>query len=214
MTLTTVVFDLGETLVDETPLWQGWADFLDVPAFTLFGVLGGLVARGEDHQQFLQAFRPGAGWAATRGAKEQVHPWASGEALLYPDVIACLTQLRTDGWQVVVGGNQPAAFQRVVEQLGLPVDVITSSGELGVAKPDRAFYEAVAELAGVAPSACVHVGDRVDNDVVGAVAAGMTAVHVVRGPWGFLHADHPAITHQVRGLDELPDLLSSLRSAS
>jgi HAD superfamily hydrolase (TIGR01549 family) len=211
VTLTTVVLDLGETLVDETSLWQGWAEFLGVPAFTLFGVIGGLAARGEDHQAFLQAFRPGSEWAATREAKEQVVPWASRDAELYPDAEDCLRQLRSDGWQVVVAGNQPAAFQRVVEQLGLPVDLISSSGELGVAKPDPAFYEAVAARAGAATSECVHVGDRVDNDVVGARAAGMTPVHVVRGPWGFLHRDDPAVDHQVRSLAELPALLGGLR---
>jgi len=214
VTLTTVVFDLGETLVDETPLWQGWADYLGVPAFTLFGVLGGLVARGQDHQDFLQAFRPGADWATTRDAKEEQLPWGAGEALLYPDVLACLGQLRRDGWRIVVGGNQPAAFQRAVELLDLPVDVVTSSAELGIAKPAPGFYAAIAARAAAEPEECVHVGDRVDNDVVGASAAGMTAIHVVRGPWGHLFADDPAIGHQVRSLDALPALLASLRSSS
>jgi HAD superfamily hydrolase (TIGR01549 family) len=211
VTLTTVVLDLGETLVDETSMWQSWADYLDVPAFTLFGVLGGLAARGQDHRLFLQSIRPGADWDEVKAAKEQVSPWALTRADLYPDAEACLVELRADGWQVVVGGNQPESFQRLVKELDLPVDLITSSGELGVAKPDSAFFEAVAVKAGVSTSQCVHVGDRVDNDVVGATRAGMTAVHVVRGPWGLLHADDPAIAHQVRALTELPALLRRLR---
>jgi HAD superfamily hydrolase (TIGR01509 family) len=211
VTMTTVVLDLGETLVDETSLWRGWAEFLGVPAFTLFGVLGGLAARDEDHRLFLQAFRPEADWEETRAAKEQVTQWAMSRADLYPDVESCLTQLKEDGWQVVVGGNQPEAFQRMVEQLDLPVDLVTSSAELGVAKPEPEFYQAVAAKVGVATNNCVHVGDRVDNDVVGAARAGMTAVHIVRGPWGFLHADDPAVTHQIRGLRELPGLLRGMR---
>ena len=211
MTRTTVVLDLGETLVDETSMWRGWAEYLGVPEFTLFGVLGGLAARAEDHQLFLDAFRPGADWAQTRAAKEKVTPWALTRADLYPDAESCLAQLQEDGWRVVVGGNQPEAFQRLVEQLDLPVDMVTSSAELGVAKPEPAFYEAVAARAGVATHECVHVGDRVDNDVVGAARAGMTPVHVVRGPWGFLHAGDPAVTHQVRTLAELPLLLRALR---
>ena len=31
MTITAVFFDVGETLFDETRLWQLWADWLDVP---------------------------------------------------------------------------------------------------------------------------------------------------------------------------------------
>ena len=41
-----VWFDVGETLVDETPAWEAVADALGVPRFTLMGVLGGL-AGGE-----------------------------------------------------------------------------------------------------------------------------------------------------------------------
>jgi HAD superfamily hydrolase (TIGR01549 family) len=211
LTLTTVVLDLGETLVDETSMWQGWADFLCVPAFTLFGVLGGLAAREEDHRGFLTTFRPDADWAEVRAAKEQVTPWTMTRRDLYPDAEACLGDLREDGWRVVVGGNQPVSFQRLVEGLELPVDLVTSSGELGADKPEKAFYEAIAARAGVRVDECVHVGDRVDNDVVGAANAGMTAVHLVRGPWGYLHADHPAVQHQVPSLIELPGLLRTLR---
>ncbi|MDX6219472.1 MAG: hypothetical protein QOJ48_1153 [Frankiales bacterium] len=211
MTLTTVVLDLGETLVDETSLWQDWADFLGVPAFTFFGVLGGLAARDQDHRRFLDAFRPGETWEDVLAAKNRAAPWAMSRADLYLDAEPCLAELKTDGWQVVVGGNQPEAFQRLVQELALPVDLVTSSGELGVAKPDRAFYDALAGKAGVTTAQCVHVGDRVDNDVVGAAAAGMTPVHLVRGPWGFLHAADPGVKHQVRSLSELPALLRTLR---
>lgn len=134
---------------------------------------------------------------------------------LYGDAEPCLRALARDGWRIVVGGNQPTWFQPLVEQLGLPVDLVTSSGELGAAKPSPAFFTRVAAKAGVAPEACVHVGDRVDNDVVGALQAGLTAVHVRRGPWGHLHAEDPALqhprAHQVAGLDALPSLLRSLR---
>ena len=35
-----MVFDLGETLVDETRYWAGWAEELGVPALTLSALLG------------------------------------------------------------------------------------------------------------------------------------------------------------------------------
>src|SRR5205814_314498 len=49
--VTAVVFDVGETLVDETAMWERAADACGVPRFTLMGVLGGLAARGEDHRR-------------------------------------------------------------------------------------------------------------------------------------------------------------------
>ena len=39
MPVRAVFLDVGETLVDETRNWEAWADFLDVPRFTLLGAL-------------------------------------------------------------------------------------------------------------------------------------------------------------------------------
>jgi FMN phosphatase YigB (HAD superfamily) len=50
------------------------------------------------------------------------------------------------------------------------------------------------------------VGDRVDNDIVPVLAAGMVAVHIRRGPWGHLH-DAPPAAIRIRSLDELPAAL-------
>lgn len=215
MTLSTVIFDVGETLWDETNLWDGWARWLGVPTFTLYGVIGGLAARGQDHLDLLEVFRPGEERELLMAAKQRDQPATLGTDDLYPDAEPCLRELAADGWQVVVGGNQPAWFQTLVEQLDLPVDLVTSSGELGAAKPSAEFFTAMARRAGVAPQACVHVGDRVDNDVVGALGVGMTVVHLRRGPWGYLHANDPALehtrAHQIDGLDALPGLLRSLR---
>jgi HAD superfamily hydrolase (TIGR01549 family) len=209
--MNTVMFDIGETLVDETRLWAGWADWLGVPAFTLYGVLGGLAARGEDHRRFVELLDPRATFEDERAAKEAAgRGWSSGVDL-YPDALPCLRELHDDGWRLIVGGNQPATFQRLVEELALPVDVVVSSGGLGVEKPDPAFFVAAAAAAGVHVSDCVHVGDRVDNDIVAARAAGMRPVHVRRGPWGVLHAHDPAIEVQVSSLTELPALLRTWR---
>jgi HAD superfamily hydrolase (TIGR01509 family) len=209
--MNTVVFDVGETLVDETRLWAGWASWLGVPEFTLYGVLGGLAARGENHQRFVELLKPGASFAVERAAKEASGDvWGSGVDL-YADAEPCLRALRDDGWRVVVGGNQPAAIERLIVQLDLPVDAVVSSGGLGVEKPDARFFAGAAAAVGVDVSDCVHVGDRVDNDVVAARAAGMTPVHVRRGPWGVLHADDPAIDRQVSSLLELPALLRTMR---
>ena len=209
--LTTVIFDVGETLWDETSLWSGWADWLGVPPFTLYGVIGGFAARGRDHREFLDVFRPGCDWEATAARKQAELPASLELSNLYPDAVPTLHAVAADGWRVVVGGNQPAWFQGRVEQLELRVDLVVSSGELGAAKPSPEFFAKAAAAAGVPPEECVHVGDRVDNDVVAAQAAGMTAVHLTRGPWGYLHADDPAVQHQVADLTELLPLLRSLR---
>ena len=46
-----VVFDVGETLVDEEHrAWSEQADAAGVPRLTLFGALGALIERGEHHR--------------------------------------------------------------------------------------------------------------------------------------------------------------------
>ena len=67
-----------------------------------------------------------------------------------------------------------------------------SSARWGVEKPAPAFFERIVSECGVDEDAIAYVGDRVDNDVEPALAAGMVAVHIRRGPWGHLHEPPPA----------------------
>ena len=85
---------------------------------------------------------------------------------------------------------------------------MTSSGALGADKPSPEFFRRLADRAGVRPEECVHVGDRADNDLAGAAAAGMTVVHLRRGPWALLHP--PDDGHRIASLAELPGLLRTL----
>jgi HAD superfamily hydrolase (TIGR01509 family) len=104
---------------------------------------------------------------------------------------------------VCASGNTP---KFVEDDLRAHVDAVASSARWGVQKPDPAFFERVVELAGVAPEKIAYVGDRVDNDVGPAIAAGMVGVHVKRGPWGHLQ-EPPASAIRIRSLDELPAVL-------
>jgi FMN phosphatase YigB (HAD superfamily) len=79
------------------------------------------------------------------------------------------------------------------------------SASMGVSKPDPAFFAAALALMGDPdPADVAYVGDRVDNDVRPAAAAGLRAVWLRRGPWGFLSTDDEGVASlEVRSLDEL-----------
>ena len=128
---------------------------------------------------------------------------------LYPDAIPCLAAVRDLGLRVGIVGNQTQALERWAREAALPADVISSSATLGVRKPDPRFFERLVELAECAPEELAYVGDRVDNDVLPALAAGLVAVHVRRGPWGRLQKA-PASALTIDSLDLLPDALASL----
>jgi FMN phosphatase YigB (HAD superfamily) len=97
------------------------------------------------------------------------------------------SSVRDGGYRLAVIANQPAARTAELRAIGVEADVIAMSDELGVAKPDPAFFARCFELMGSpAARSVAYVGDRVDNDVIPAVAAGMRAIWLRRGPWGLI----------------------------
>ena len=77
-------------------------------------------------------------------------------------------------------------------------------------KPDPAFFAKVVELMGHPAREVAYVGDRVDNDVLPAAAAGLVAIHVRRGPWGRLQRTPPDAALGLDDLASLPEALASL----
>ena len=60
------------------------------------------------------------------------------------------------------------------------VDGVVASAALGAAKPDPRLLESALVLAGVAPSAALHVGDDFREDVGAALGAGVRPVLLSR----------------------------------
>ena len=213
MAIRTVFFDIGETLVDETRQWGSWADWLGIPRLTFFAVLGGLIERGEHHRRVFELLRPGIDLAHERAARAAAgHAEHFGRSDFYPDAIPCLEALRRAGYRIGLAGNQPAGVEDVLRAMDLPVDLIASSAGWGVEKPSPEFFARVIALAGVPPDKIAYVGDRVDNDLVPAAAAGMLAVFLRRGPWGFLQAEHPDASQARLRLDSLAALPQALEA--
>ncbi len=214
MPIRAVCFDVGETLIDETREWNGWADFLGVPRLTLFTALGVSMWRGESHRKVFEIFRPDLDFSTVREQRALTgYTYDFIHADLYPDAIPALTELRARGFRVIIAGNQPQASEGALARLGVPADHIASSAGWGVAKPDPRFFEKVVEAAGVPAEQIAYVGDRVDNDVVPARAARMTAVFLRRGPWGWMHEERPDIDQahlRVASLLGLADALEAL----
>ncbi|PFG41759.1 HAD superfamily hydrolase (TIGR01549 family) [Isoptericola jiangsuensis] len=209
-----VVFDVGETLIDETRIFSRWADRLGVTRGTFLGLVGACAATDRPLVDAFRLARPGIDLDA------EIARWAADDPTglrenfdaddLYPDVRPALAALRDAGLAVVVAGNQPPQARAALEAMDLPVDSIRTSDEWGIEKPAPEFFARVADLAGLPATDIAYVGDRLDNDVLPAAAAGMRPVLVRRGPWGHLHAARPdaARVEVVDSLTELPALLA------
>ncbi len=160
MALTVVVFDVGETLVDERTTYTRW-EAEGVTTFVL--------------------------------AEQDIHA----------DALPCFAALRALGLRLGAAGNMHSVHE---DFLRPHVDFVGSSERWGVEKPDLGFFAHVVEAAGAPADEILYVGDRVDKDVLPALAAGLHAVRIRRG----VHADveSPAGTITIGSLDELPDALA------
>ncbi|MBO3741641.1 HAD family hydrolase [Actinoplanes flavus] len=207
-----VVFDVGETLLDDTREFNAWADWIGVPRHTFSALIGIVVAQGRNNAEAFQYVRPGFDLVTERKRREEA---GVGEQMdegdLYPDVRPALAELRRRGVWVGVAGNQTVRAAELLRALDLPVDGLATSGEWGVAKPDPGFFERVVAFAPGEPHEIAYVGDHRDYDVRAARQSGLQAVLVKRGPWGRLWADDPIVrehaTWVVDSLAELPEVV-------
>jgi putative hydrolase of the HAD superfamily len=192
-----VTFDWGQTLVqfewDDGLLAAGHRAGLEAlgrgaeaDAFTRRfreELLPGFV-RGADYEALLRdelRLDDGA-LRAYLAAEHRV--WEPSIALL-GSAHALLEALRARGVRLGVVANhwpEPAWIVRdEIERLGVAarVDAVVLAGEVGARKPDPAIFErALAEL-GVDATAVLHVGDRLEEDVAGAAALGMSTAQAL-----------------------------------
>ena len=104
------------------------------------------------------------------------------EFVPYPDVLPTLSELRERKLTVVIASNWDCSLPEWLGSTGIMelVDGVVTSAEVGAAKPDPRVFERGLALAGVKPGAALHVGDKVDNDIEGAAAAGIRGILVQR----------------------------------
>jgi len=212
-----VVFDVGEALIDETRVWSVWAEIVGVSPLTFAAVLGAAIVQGEPADAVFGHLAPNLEWREFEPEHERRYGGFREEDL-YPDVRGCLEELTAAGFDVVIAGNQPARRQAQLAALHLPHRVLVMSEELGVAKPDPAFFDRVQERAGLSDASdLLYVGDRIDNDVLVAAARGWRTCWLRRGPWGQLQDlpdDVEAPDLVLEGLGELPTLLRTWRGGT
>jgi putative hydrolase of the HAD superfamily len=131
-----------------------------------------------------EAMRP-----ALPGAAAEAHGELLTDALLeslrfhaFPEVPRALADLRARGIRLVVVSNWDVSLHERLQETGLAplVDGAVASAQVGAAKPDPAIFAHALGLAGVAAEDAWHAGDSLEEDVGGALAAGLAPVLVAR----------------------------------
>ena len=201
-----VAFDVGGVLVDETRMWKVWADLLAIPFDVLKVELDAVIARRVHHREVFARLAPHADLAVIAATI----PYRIEARDLFPDVRPALQALQKAGLRTAVAANQPAESQEALRQADLGLEFVQTSEQMGVAKPDPAFFARLADAAGLAPERIAYVGDRIDNDVLPANAAGMVSVFLPRGPWGRSHAQWPQAAEADLRVTDLIELTTAL----
>lgn len=90
------------------------------------------------------------------------------------------------------------------------VDAVSFSCQVGRRKPDPAGYRDIAGKLGVAPAACLYVGDGASSELTGATEAGMTAVLLETPLDASFRYDAEAAWSglSIAALEDLPGLLA------
>lgn len=137
----------GRQLMDGRPFWRQ--------------VVGRSTGCWDDayFESLYQYFAQAQAWRVAPGARELI------------------ARLRLRGVKVGIVSNWDTRLRGTLAGLGLDVDGVYCSGELGVEKPDTRIFALACKALGVAPAEALHVGDSLRCDVEGARAAGLKALH-------------------------------------
>ena len=188
------LFDLDNTLFDRTALFRLWAEEFVRDRQLTSEAIEWLVIADEDG--FADRARLWTEAKAQFGLSDPVETLVSAYyaqylGLLEPvsEVQSCLADLRAADWRMCVITNGPQSHQFTkAERLGLLpfIDGFCSSGELGIAKPDRRIFdEALQRAAGRRTvreplQEVWMIGDSPMADMIGAHRCGLRTVWIHR----------------------------------
>ena len=121
--------------------------------------------------------------AANRAVEALLAVWGSLWMRPPADAVPTLDALAARGFVIGCVSNSDGRVRERLDSVGLAARMacVVDSGAEGVEKPDPRIFLRAAERVGVAPAACVYVGDFLALDVEGARAAGMQAIHYTPG---------------------------------
>ena len=113
---------------------------------------------------------------------------------LRPEIDGLLRRLRERGLRLGIVANQPLAARERLARAGIGdlFDHQGLSGITGLSKPDPRAFQVAAETLGAPASACIMVGDRIDNDIAPAKALGMAVIQFRGGRHRRQRARSPA----------------------
>ena len=192
MKATWLFFDMGSTIMNETPAMEKRIRDTIAGTDITFEAFAAKMAefRAMGMREDLAAFD-------YFGLKKA--PWPRDTEYPYPDAEAVLRTLQARGYRMGIIANQSPGSEKRLAKFGLLpfFEMVCASAEEGIAKPDPEIFRRALTRAGCAPADAVMIGDRTDNDIAPAKALGMQTVLILQGYGGY---------HIIHHEGEIPDV--------
>ena len=171
-----IFFDIGSTLVDETEAYNHRAKDMLCQSDVTFSMFDKkrieFAKQGYDgNSQAIKFF----GLSKT--------PWHCEDEVPFCDAIPTLQVLKDRNYNLGIIANQVDGAKQRLQNWDILkfFDVVVTSAEIGVAKPNKIIFEKAVELAQASWAQCVMVGDRLDNDIIPAKCLNMKTVWIRQG---------------------------------
>lgn len=168
-------FDVGSTLVDESIAYEKRLRNVAEAANVTFEYVY------ETAIEFYKQNKKGD-LETIKLLKKEKPKWCKEAEILYADTEECLKILNKK-YKIGIIANQSLGTEKRLENFGILkyIDLVISSAEEGVAKPDRRIFEIALERSGCKPENAIMIGDRIDNDIIPAKEMGMKTIWIKQG---------------------------------
>jgi putative hydrolase of the HAD superfamily len=193
--ITTILFDVGWPIIDETRMHAAWNK-------RLIGLIKDLTGR-DITDDFIQKAETEAVtcyapslfsyviWQAVKPDQILFNEiradfdkyYSTREYVLQDGILKILENL-SGHFKLGLAANQPVEVYEYLKNTGILkyFDSTIVSGEIGYSKPDIRMFMAVLDNLKASPEESMMIGDRQDNDIIPAKLLGMTTVRLLIGP--------------------------------
>jgi putative hydrolase of the HAD superfamily len=198
-------------------VWFPWYTLQNLVRLRVKYFLSDVTGRDFDSLELLRTVGVKTGVSLSQAQWEQV-AWLWYEPLgrcaqVESDITQTLDRLRRLDLKLGIVSNtfvNRASLERHLQELGLlqffPVQLY--SYEYNVRKPNQELFRIAAEKIGEPAASILFVGDRIDKDIVPAMAIGMRAA--LKEAYTNAGKKTPAGAYRIRRLGELPDLIDRI----
>ena len=140
----------------------------------------------------------------------EIIKWPKHLEKMYDGVPKLLEKLN-DRYRLGIIANQSMGTEQRLVNYGIRqyFDIIMSSAEVGISKPDLKIFKAALSKAGCIPENAYMIGDRLDNDIEPAAQIGMNTIWVKQA--SFAYGNLNLIQHKPdHTVDNITDILKYL----